>query len=400
MEKVKTFADLIAPLSINAFFNDHWEKCFLHLQHRAPNYAAQFSLRDIDRWFMSTCGSVTITPPEGSETGNETYRPPEINPSFAYAAYARGCSLIMDRMEDWPSLQGLAQALGGDFHASVSMEAFLTPQGAKSFPAHAAGYEIFILQLEGEKVWQLRETSLLQVNPVYRKTFKFPLEWYGRTKTPVIAEVRLKPGDLLYIPRGMPYQPITQDRASLYLYIRVTPLFWMDFLKIAAECSALHSPEIRRALPPGFVENREAWEGMRQTFQEVMRLFQELASFDEVLAAVKRDRIMQQGFPSDGHFAQLADLAALTAEAEVERRPGILCYVDEVFDIERRTKSVIFFGREQVVGPRHLRRALEFVRDHPRFRVAEIPGLDEKGQLTLVRRLIGEGLLRRCPPAP
>jgi hypothetical protein len=37
-----------------------------------------------------------------------------------------------------------------------------------------------------------------------------------------------------------------------------------------------------------------------------------------------------------------------------------------------------------------------FIRDHARFQVFQVPGLDEKSQLTLVRRLINEGLLRQA----
>jgi hypothetical protein len=81
-------------------------------------------------------------------------------------------------------------------------------------------------------------------------------------------------------------------------------------------------------------------------------------------------------------------------DSEVERRPDVLCTVEELFDAERNRKSTIFFGDGRLNGPPHLHRALEFIRDHNRFRVSEIPGLDEKGKLMLVRRLIAEGLLR------
>ncbi len=83
----------------------------------------------------------------------------------------------------------------------------------------------------------------------------------------------------------------------------------------------------------------------------------------------------------------------------MERRPSVLCVVDEIFDAERNKKIAIFFGYQRVVGPLHLRRGLEFICANPRFKVSDIPGLDEKGQLTLVRRLIREGLLRFAPVA-
>lgn len=393
--EVKSFGDLIAPVSVDDFFANHWEKTFLHVQNEPGRLSNLFSLQDVDRWLTSTPGRLSITAPEGSDASTETYQPREISMSLAYAAFARGCSLIFNSLEDWPALQGLAKALGRDFHAQVGVEAFLTPKGAKALPTFAAGHDLLFLHLEGEKIWQLHEFSLLQFHPSQKKNFKFPLEWYGRTKTPVFAEVCLKPGDVLFIPRGMPHQAVAQDGTCLHLSISITTLCWADFLKIAAETVALHSQEVRRSLPPGFVQNEEICERMRSTFEDVMKAFQEQTSFDEVLAAVKRNRITLQSFPADGHFTQLAGLERLTADSEVERRRDVLCAVDEVVNINRIPRSVLFFGKEQVTGPRPLRRAMEFIRDRPRFRVSELPGLDEQSQLVLVRRLITEGLLRQ-----
>lgn len=395
---VESFGDLIAPLSVEDFFASYWERTFLHRQSEPSRFSNYFSLRDIDIWLTSVRSglpdSILITAPEGAEARTDRYRPRDISVDIAYAAFARGCSLVLNHMEDWPSLLGLVKALGRDFHADIGVNAYLTPKGARTFPIHTDEHDVLILHLEGEKIWRLHEFSLLQLGLSQKKNLKFSKEWYGRTQTPLLAEICLKPGEILYIPRGMPHYAVAQESACLHLTVSITPLYWMDFLKIAAEHAAIHSQEIRRALPPGFIDNEEICDRMRRTFPEVMKSFQELTSFDEVLAAVKRNRVTFQGYPSDGHFTQLLQPEELTLDSEVERRRDVLCVVDEVFDRERNTKIAIWFANQQVSGPMHLRRALEFVRDHARFRVSEIPGLDEKGQLTLARRLITEGLLR------
>lgn len=397
----ESLGDLIAPLSIEDFFASCWEKTFLHLQNEPGRWSEYFSSRDIDSWLASVRSglpdSIMITAPEGAEARTDRYRPQEISVETAYAALARGCSLVLNHMEDWPPFLGLVKALGRELHADIGVNAYLTPKGARTFPIHTDEHDTLILHLEGEKIWRLHEFSVLQLPIPQKKNLKFSQEWYGRTQTPQLAEIRLKPGDVLYIPRGMPHYAVAQDSACLHLTISITPLYWMDFLKIAAEHAAIHSQAVRRALPPGFVDSEEICERMRQTFQEVMKTFQEVTSFDEVLAAVKRNRVAFQSYPSDGHFANLLAPGELTIDSEVERRRDILCVVDEVFDHDRNTKMAIWFARQQVTGPLHLRGALEFIRDHARFQVSEIPGLDEKGQLTLTRRLITEGLLRRVP---
>jgi hypothetical protein len=397
---VNSLGGLIAPQSADDFFENYWEKTFLHLPNRSCHFLNYFSISDIDKWLSSVRSglpdSIVIAAPEGAEARTEQYRPQEIGVEYVYAAFARGCSLIFNHLEDWPSLLGLVKALGRDFHADIGVNAYLTPRGSRTFPIHTDEHDALILHLEGEKVWHLHDFSLLQLGFSQKKNLKFSREWYGRTQTPQIAELSLKPGDVLYIPRGMPHYAVAQNSACLHLTVSITPLYWMDFLKFAAEYAAIYSQDIRRALPPGFIDNQEICNRMRHDFQNVMKAFQEVASFDEVLAAVKRNRVRFQGYPSDGHFAQLLDHAEeLTIDSEVERRRDVLCIVEETFDRERNPKMAIWFANQQVSGPLHLRRALEFIRDHARFRVSEIPKLDEKGQLTLVRRLIAEGLLRR-----
>jgi len=55
--------------------------------------------------------------------------------------------------------------------------------------------------------------------------------------------------------------------------------------------------------------------------------------------------------------------------------------------------SIDCFGRK-IRFPRHVSEAIGFALSQPRFVVREIPGdLDDAGKLTLVRRLVREGLV-------
>lgn len=389
-----SFADLIAPTSTEDFFADYWETTFLHVRHAPGRFAGYFSLRDIDTWVSSTRSGVVFVLLSGDEgVWFDIHQAQDLTPGAVLGNFRRGFAQILKRLADWPSLQGLVHHLGRVFHADVQVNAFLTPAGARTHPTYTANDDILVLQLEGEMVWRLHELSVLQLDLSQKRNLELPEEWRRRTETPVLAEVRLRPGDLLFLPRGMPHFATTPDSTSLHLSIYITPLFWMDFLKFAAEYATVHSQELRRALPPGFVDSEEICDRMRSTFQQVMGVFQEV-SFDGVLAAVKRNRVALQGFPCDGQFDALAGAEGLAVDSEVERRPDVLCTVEEVFDAERNRKSTIFFGDGQLSGPPHLLRALEFIRDRNRFRVSEIPGLDAKGKLVLARRLIAEGLLR------
>lgn len=393
----ESFAGLLAPLPLDEFLDRYWETTFFHGKKDGDGFGRFFSLEDFDSWLATTRGLLYLTPPpQGGDTPRtETLNPRAISASTVYAAFARGCLLVLGTMNDWPAIHLLTSALGKDLHADVLAEVFVAPVGVPMFEPHVAGHDLLILQISGERRWNLHEFELLQRNPLEKKNLNFPLEWYGRTRTPVQAEVLLAPGHLLYVPRGMPYQARPTTTTSLHLQLQINPLSWADLFKIALDCASLHSQDLRRSLPPGFLEQNELAERMRGIYHDLLRQLPELASFDEVLAATKRNRVKHQDFPADGHFPQLLELDRLTAETLVERRPHVLCFAEKVTDVFKEPRAALFFGQELVAGPRHLLRAAEFVRDHPRFRVDELPGLDAAGQLSLVRRLILEGLLRQ-----
>lgn len=88
-------------------------------------------------------------------------------------------------------------------------------------------------------------------------------------------------------------------------------------------------------------------------------------------------------------MAQLATLDRLGIDSIVDLRPGV------VFRLQANgeSDSVECYGRI-ITFPPHVREAVRFAVSHSRFLVRDLPGnLDDSGKLTLIRRLIREGLL-------
>jgi ribosomal protein L16 Arg81 hydroxylase len=282
--------------------------------------------------------------------------------------------------------------LGAIFCANVGVNAYLTPQASQAFPTHIDDHDVVILQVYGEKIWHLYELTMLPIERLeFQRHLAFTSAWgKSRLQTPEIAEIRLRPGDVLYVPRGMPHHALARDSTSLHLTFSVVPLFWTDFLKAAVEQASVHAPELRRSLPPGFVSDEAAYEAMQQELETVLNAFQKNLSFEEAFGVVQGHCVRKQGFTSDGHFVHLDRLAKLSQDSLLERRPGLLCTVDT----PNYGFSNIRFGTQHVRGPARLRGAFEFIRDVALFRVSEIPGLDDQSRLVLARRLVREGLLR------
>jgi len=148
-------------------------------------------------------------------------------------------------------------------------------------------------------------------------------------------------------------------------------------------------------MAPGFLDDAGIQEGIRKELASLLRACCETASSDDALDVLIQDRIAACRYPPDGHFAQLARLETLSLGEMLERRAGMKCMVKSTPE-----GASIHFAMSHVRGPHAIAPALEYVRDHVRFRVDDVPGpLSESSKLLLVRRLIREGLLRRVDPS-
>jgi 50S ribosomal protein L16 3-hydroxylase len=92
----------------------------------------------------------------------------------------------------------LAAAFAETFRSPVDVQMYLTPQGRFGFSWHYDAEDVFIVQTSGEKDYFLRKNT---VHPWPLKETLPPDMKYERELMP-LSRVRLRAGDLLYIPCG------------------------------------------------------------------------------------------------------------------------------------------------------------------------------------------------------
>ncbi|MBV9499751.1 MAG: hypothetical protein JO138_10290, partial [Acidobacteriaceae bacterium] len=85
---------------------------------------------------------------------------------------------------------------------------------------------------------------------------------------------------------------------------------------------------------------------------------------------------------------------SLTVDSVVGARQGVISR----FETSGESESLECYGRK-ITFPPQAREAVRFALSHPRFVVRNLPGkLDDADKLTLVRRLIREGLVMALSP--
>lgn len=157
-----------------------------------------------------------------------------------------GYTLIINQLQRRiPAIAELATAIERAIGHRSQVNMYCSWPEQQGFDQHHDDHEVFILQVEGTKRWVVSE-----------ETYKYPLDKYnnvsvdtGEPKGPPYIETELRPGDVLYIPRGHWHYAVAGDEPSLHLTLGVTCRTGVYWLKWLAD-ELMDEEEWRRNLPP------------------------------------------------------------------------------------------------------------------------------------------------------
>lgn len=373
---------ILHPLQPSQFFDEHWGKRSLLLQGPRDRFADLFSSDKIGQLLYY----LRPQPPDGmalvkgsrycdSRWTNADGSP---HPERVRAAWLDGYTLVVNNLGRlWEPVAQLAASLAEELHHSVDVNLYYTPPGSQGFEAHYDVMDAFILQLEGSKIWEVREAAAHlpfadEHAPV--RPDRLP---------PVAFEEELREGGVLYIPRGHVHAARTAETASLHLTVGIQAMTWID-LFAAAVSAARQDGRFREALPPGYLHGGPALE---ERFRELAAELPRYLSLDAALGHLAERTVV--GHPAPAGDGLLKPEAELGPDSVLYRRPGVLCRL-----LEGPGYAAIQYSGGKIAGPGKIAPALGYIAAHRRFTAASLPGeLNDRERLVLLRRLVRDGLL-------
>ena len=175
------------------------------------------------------------------------------DPAKIHAFLAMGASLVADSVEDAsPELRRITAMLSERFLGTSGANAYCSFQGIQAFHTHCDLHDVFAVHCEGEKVWRIYENRELDPVEQYRGEDAQALIDQGKGR--VAMEVRMRPGDLLYIPRGFYHDALASSEASLHVTFSLAPQTGRVLFRILEEIAML-DPDFRAYLPDGRAED-------------------------------------------------------------------------------------------------------------------------------------------------
>ena len=126
----------------------------------------------------------------------------------------RGASVVMNDVDSLtPGLAAVSAALEGAGLGKAQGNVYVSWKSHKAFPAHYDTHEVWAVQVEGEKTWNLWEgrADWPLAHPVFRNQ---PQAQHEQAKGRLRERVLMQPGDLLYLPRGWYHDALAEAPAS------------------------------------------------------------------------------------------------------------------------------------------------------------------------------------------
>lgn len=296
-------------------------------------------------------------------------------------------SLVVDAIQRFePSVCALTNQLSEDLLALTSCSAYYTGPHGRTFRAHWDVYDVFILQIDGTKKWNVYKPVIRNPLPDFHQ----PIFYEFEKGKPMMTET-IREGDLLYIPRGFPHEVHSTTRASLHLTINMSPPTWYDWLKLIVEeaLKVTAADPLMRETCPELLTGEEGQVLLSCCYSEIWK------SLVSYMKRIDSRDYMENRYACrhevSGARRQICT-GNLNKNTVVSRLPGINF-------LKKNGKTVTLkFDGKAISLPRSFEKALSFMQSSVSFRVADIPDyLSEKNKISIVRDLMRANFLSLNP---
>ncbi|WP_054111577.1 JmjC domain-containing protein [Brevundimonas sp. AAP58] len=256
---MRTFEDILAPIGIDRFRSEHLGTEPLHVP--APDGStkrelltwaafngllAQTNVWDSDRLQMMH-REVDVPPDQYCRSRPSTHGPVwRPDPEMVRLMLGAGASILAnDMLTLHAPITEAGVALGEAMGAKVGASVFCSFKENRVLGTHYDVHDVFAVQTEGEKIWNFYEGRVSDPLDYPPNLTHADIE---KSRGRLVKTVTMRPGDVLYVPRGVYHDAIAVDAPSLHVSFTVMPLTGRALL-VLLDMMARDHPAFRKWLP-------------------------------------------------------------------------------------------------------------------------------------------------------
>jgi bifunctional lysine-specific demethylase and histidyl-hydroxylase MINA len=305
---LRTLDDLLAPVSADRFFAEFHGREVLHVPGTAAKFASLMSwetLNELLAMQVWTAASLKLVldkrtlPPDAycRQTVDRNKQPVLApDPERVLAWGRKGASLVLHEVESLvPGMAAACEALERELGANGMINLYCSWRGRQAYDTHFDKHDVFAFHIAGEKLWRIYENRY--DNPIEHAAFQtIPQSYFDASKGAVKQEILLRPGDLLYLPRGTYHDAIAVSEACIHLSCGMSEPIGLNWLTAMWDL-ALEEPQFRATLP-----RIDGPEGDAPLLRHVEMLAARLVELTRSPKALERARTLRRPRPPTPRF--------------------------------------------------------------------------------------------------
>ena len=302
--------------------------------------------------------------------------------------FADGHTVVLQGLHRiWPPLIDFAGDLTTELGHPVQVNAYVTPRQSQGFAAHYDVHDVFVLQVAGEKRWQVHAPVLTDPLRDQPWTERRAAVAARAQEEPVIDAV-LRPGDSLYLPRGYLHSAEALGEVSCHLTVGVHPVTRHAVLEALLTIAA-DEPALRASLPLGIdlADPDQVQPDLQATVEALLARLRSVSA-REVAQRLAPRRVTGNRPAPIAPLAQAAALVGLSPDSVLVARR----HQRAVLTVTGEDLRLQLFDRTLDL-PVSADGAVRALLDGRRLRVADLPGLDAEEAMSLARRLVREAVV-------
>lgn len=221
------------PLGNNHFFSNNFRKKYLHKREFINDANSVVSLEILDDmlsksniWnnknFKMMLDQKTLNFNDYSSlsidiTGSNNR--PDVDK--VQKLVSKGASIILNDIEKYnTNLLKISDELQRLTQGRCQGNLYFSMASHKAFGPHFDLHDVFAFHFEGEKLWNIYEN--IEDSPINHHFFHISSEERIKRAGKLVEQVTLKPGDLLYIPRGQYHDALASKNGAIHVAFGLT----------------------------------------------------------------------------------------------------------------------------------------------------------------------------------
>ena len=383
---------LLEPASTDSFLSEYFNKRhFLARNEDRNRFSELLSFAQLDH----IVGTYGLKHPEIRLARSEDKIPSEdytfkddrfIDPLRVARLFSEGATVVFRSLQNrHQPIQHLCNALSKQATIQTQANIYLTPPESQGFDIHWDTHDVFIIQIEGSKIWRMYDGGITL--PI--KSQRYNSDQYSPGE--VIDEFVLNAGEVLYIPRGVMHAAASTSETSLHITLGFLGYSWAELLVHVLGEVTQSDAYWRENMPFGFENDADKGLARLQlAFKERLHRFIDEA---DITPAIQAHLWQIQAFsrPRESRFLANAIYAReLLDTSSVELVSGL-----SISLVSSEDRIYLIGGSRELSFPSTAQKTLEAVISGEAFHVDQIEDdLDIESRKTVLTTLLREGIIR------